>query len=481
MTIGTYLSDAVTMATSVRAGRLLARDMVETALARIGRLDPLINCVTSLLAERARATAIRIDAAVAKGSDPGPLAGVPFGVKNLFDIAGLTTLAGSKILRERPPATDDASVIKHLEAAGAILIGALNMDEFAYGFSTENEHYGVTRNPHDLTRIAGGSSGGSAAAVAAHMVPVALGSDTNGSVRVPAALCGVFGMKPTFGRLSRSGAHAFVSSLDHVGLFAGSVRDLAVTYDAMQGADPTDPALAERAPEPVYPTLDGDTNDLRVASLGGWFEEHAGPGVLEAVARVVRAIQTSERIVIPRTDVARSAAACITAAEAAARHLVNLRSRQQDFDHSTRYRLIAGLAMPAVVTLHAQRIRRWYRDQVLRLFDDHDLFIAPATICAAPRIGEATVRHGGQALPVRANLGLYTQPFSFIGLPVVTVPVIGAGMPIGVQIIAPPWREDLALRLATRLERLGVVACHPFTEPPADVQSVPPATLGNAS
>jgi AtzE family amidohydrolase len=429
---------------------------MEQTLERIARLDPALNCFTAILAERALATAAEIDRKAAAGIDPGPLAGVPFGVKNLFDIAGQTTLAGSIILRDRPPAVADAAMITRLEAAGAILVGALNMDEFAYGFSTENAHYGPTRNPHDPERIAGGSSGGSAAAVAAGMLPLALGSDTNGSVRVPASLCGVFGMKPGFGCLSRAGVYPFVDSLDHVGFFAGSTTDLAAAYDAMQDPEtvsPTAPALAQ------------GSDGLRVAVLGGWFARLAGPGVLDAVERVAAALGNVARVELPNSDVARAAAFCITAAEGGNLHLANLRTRPMDFDPATRARFIAGTVLPASVVVQAQRFRRWYREQAMRLFEHHDVLIAPATICSAPRIGEATVCHDGVTMPVRANLGLYTQPISFIGLPVVTVPVVRDGLPLGVQLIAAPGREDLALRLAAGLEARGAVAARIAPEP----------------
>src|SRR5208283_1501965 len=192
----------------------------------------------------------------ARGASLGPLAGAPFAVKNLYDIEGLPTRAGSKINRDRAPAGADATLVARLEAAGGVLVGALNMGEYAYDFTGQNAHYGPSRNPHDLGHMTGGSSGGSAAAVAGGLVPIALGSDTNGSIRVPSSFCGVFGLKPTYGRLSRAGAFPFVSSLDHLGPFARSVADLALTYDAMLGRDPTDPAQADVAPMPSTITLD---------------------------------------------------------------------------------------------------------------------------------------------------------------------------------------------------------------------------------
>ncbi len=197
--------DAVKIAHLVRSGEVYAQEICQQFLKEINQHNPTLNCFTTLLSEPAITQAKTLDQAIAKGEYIGALAGVPFAVKNLFDIAGITTLAGSKINRENPPATHDATAIQRLKQAGAILVGALNMDEYAYGFVTENSHYGVTPNPHDRTRISGGSSGGSAAAVAAGLIPFTLGSDTNGSIRVPAALCGVFGFKPTYRRLSRRG------------------------------------------------------------------------------------------------------------------------------------------------------------------------------------------------------------------------------------------------------------------------------------
>ena len=256
--IGSYLAagDASTLAAEVRSGRLRASDMVAAYLQKIEQLDPQLSCFTAVTAHSAREQASELDRRIAAGKDPGLLAGVPFAVKILFDVAGLTTVAGSKIHAENPPAARDATAVDRLKKAGAILVGVLNMDEYAYGFTTENSHYGPTRNPHDLERVAGGSSGGSAAAVAADLVPLSLGSDTNGSIRVPASFCGVFGLKPTYGRISRAGALLFSESLDHVGPFTRSVRDLACAFDVLHGPDPLDPVCSRRPPEPCLPVLE---------------------------------------------------------------------------------------------------------------------------------------------------------------------------------------------------------------------------------
>jgi AtzE family amidohydrolase len=451
--------DAATIAEGVRSGARSALAGVEQCLARIAATDRRVNAFTCVLEERALRRAARVDAHPWRADLP--LAGVPFAVKNLYDIAGLATLAGSKIERDATPAARDALLVRRLEAAGAVLVGALNMDEYAYGFTTENRHYGATRNPHDLERSAGGSSGGSAAAVAAGQVPLALGSDTNGSIRVPASLCGTFGLKPTYGRLPRSGTYPFVASLDHLGPFARTVRDLALAYDAMQGPSASDPACARRAAEPVSAGLrDGGTR-LRVGVLGGWFREMAQPEALAAVDAVAEAFATTRLIEWPHVARARAAAFLITNAEGGALHLADLRLRARDFDPLSRDRFLAGALLPAAWIVQAQRVRHWFARQVAAAFATVDVVVAPATPCVAAPIGAEWLELAGTRLPLRPSLGLLTQPVSCVGLPVVSVPLWGMSavaphLPIGVQLIAAPWREDLALRAAAMLEAQGV-------------------------
>ena len=363
------------------------------------------------------------------GRPAGPLAGVPFAVKNLIDVAGLPTLAGSRINRDHPPAAADATLVTRLEAAGAILVGALNMGEYAYDFTGENAHDGPSRNPHDTARMSGGSSGGSGSAVGGALVPIALGSDTNGSIRVPASFCGVFGLKPTYGRLSRAGSFPFVSSLDHLGPLARCTADLALAYDAMQGADTLDPVCTDRAPEPATPTLHDGIAGLRIARAGGYFRAGASAEALSALDTVATALDATREIALPEAARARAAAYVITASEGAALHLPRLRTRAEDFDPDVRDRLIAGALIPAAIVAQAQKFRRWYRDAVLRLFDEVDVILAPATPCVAPLIGQKTFVLDGQEMPLRPNIGIYTQPVSFIGLPVVAVPVPSARRP----------------------------------------------------
>jgi 1-carboxybiuret hydrolase len=449
---------AAEIAMAVSSRKVSAAQVVNATLAHIASVDPKLNAFTDVVADRARNRAHKIDQAIAAGLDIGPLAGVPFAVKNLFDVEGLPTRAGSKINRDRAPALRDATLIERMEAAGAVLVGALNMGEYAYDFTGENVHDGASRNPHDLTRMSGGSSGGSGSAVGGALVPIALGSDTNGSIRVPSSFCGIFGLKPTYGRLSRARSFPFVASLDHLGPFARNVRDLALSYDAMQGPDEEDAACTERPAEPVAASLDEDASGLRIAIAGGYFSKGLFPEAREAIDRLAKALSVTREIELPEAARARAAAYVITTCEGASLHLDRLRTRASDFDPAVRDRLLAGALIPGALVDRAQKFRRWYRSRVLELFQSVDIILAPATPCVAPKLGQQTFVIDGMELPVRPNIGIFTQPISFIGLPVVAVPVPLDPLPIAVQIIAAPWREDLALKVARTLERMGVVA-----------------------
>ena len=399
-----------------------------------------------------------LDAARARGEALPPLAGAPVAAKNLFDIAGLVTRAGALINRDHAPATADATALARLEAAGGLVLGALNMGEYAYDFTGENLHDGPSRNPHDTGRMTGGSSGGSGGAVAGGLAAVALGSDTNGSIRVPAAFCGTFGLKPTYGRISRAGAFPFVASLDHVGPLARSVRDLAATHDALVGPDRADPACTPRPAEPIGQGFEAGVAGLRIARLGGWFARNRLPESDAALDLVCAALGVTAVAELPEAERARGAAFLITMAEAGELHLPRLRARPADFDPAVRDRLIAGAMLPAAWLVGAQRFRRWFAARAGEALRDHDVLLAPCTPMPAPALGTQEVTLDGVRMPLRPNIGLYTQPISFIGLPVAAVPVwpAGSALPMGVQVIAPAWREDIALRVARELERAGV-------------------------
>jgi AtzE family amidohydrolase len=450
---------AVAVAAAVRTQRISARAVALAALARIESLDSRYNCCTAVTRARALAAADRIDAALAAGAAVGPLAGVPYAVKNLFDVEGLATLAGSRINRERPPAVEDATLVRRMDAAGAVLVAALNMDEYAYGFTTENEHYGATRNPHDTARVAGGSSGGSAAALAAGLVPLTLASDTNGSIRVPAALSGVFGLKPTFGRLSRRGAFPFVASLDHLGPLARSTADLALAYDVLQGEDRLDAAQVARPYEPASAQLQRGADGLRLALADDHFARNTGPEAQAALQRAAAALGVTRTVTLPEAARARAAAYVITMAEGGNLHFADLKSRPFDFDPGTRDRFLAGTLVPAHYLVQAQRMRAWFRTAVARVFEDVDVILTAATPVPATLIGQTMMELGGEQVPARPFMGVLTQPISCIGLPVAVAPLQRAGgLPLGIQLIGAPWREDHVLRVAAALEAAGVAS-----------------------
>lgn len=457
-------TDTLSRLDGVQTGRMRARDWLEDSLARIDATDGRVNAFTLRTTERARLEADAIDTRRRAGEALPPLAGLPYAVKNLFDIEGEVTLAGAQVNQGQAAAGADAVLVQQLRASGAVLTGGLNMDEYAYGFTTENSHFGPTRNPHDLTRIAGGSSGGSGAAVAAGQVPAALGSDTNGSIRVPASLCGVWGLKPTFGRLSRRGSYPFVHNLDHLGPIADSAGLLARVYDALQTPDTQDPGCHAQAVQPVSGELAQGMAGLRVGVLGGYFDRHATAAAREAAQSAARVLGATDVVQWPSAEEARAAAFILTAAEGGSLHLPDLRSRAAEFEPLSVDRFIAGALQPAHWLLLAQRFRRIYRAQVQALFAQWDVLIAPATPVPATPIGTEWLELDGARVPCRASMGLLTQPISFAGCPVVAAPLwpeSARGLPMGVQLIGAPWREDLTLRAAHVLEASGVAAVRP--------------------
>ncbi|WNN45232.1 AtzE family amidohydrolase [Winslowiella toletana] len=443
---------------ALTSGDLSAREIAQHTLSAIEQHNPALNAWTEITADRMWQEADVIDRQRRNGQPLPPLAAVPYAVKNLFDVAGYSTLAGASLFRDRPAAREDAWAVNKLAQSGAMLSGMLNMDAYAYGFTTENSHYGATRNPRDLTRIAGGSSGGSAAAVAAGLVHFSLGTDTNGSIRVPASLCGVLGLKPTFGRLSRSGSHPFVASLDHIGPFARSTADLALIYDALQGHDSADAFQANQPPQPTLAALNKGQDGLRCGVLGGYFQQWCNDDARSAVATAARALNASDEVTFADAEIARSSAFLISASEGGNHYLPALRATPERFEPLSRERLLAGAMIPAAWYIQAQRFRRHFQQQVLPLFAQFDVLIAPATPCSATTIGQETMHINGTDLPTRASMGMLTQPISFLGLPVTTVPLQTAGgLPIGLQLIAAPFKEEMALRAARALEQQGLV------------------------
>ena len=426
-----------------------AESAVARALERIGRENPRINAFAEILGEDAIAAA-------RQPVGDGPLAGRVFAAKELFDIAGRPTRAGSKVRADAPPAAADATAVARLKAAGAVLVGTTHMDEFAYGFTGENAHYGAVRNPRDPDFIAGGSSGGSAAAVAAGMVPFALGSDTNGSVRVPAALCGVWGFKPSFGRVSRAGTAPLAWSFDHVGVLAASPEDAAAALDAIQGPDSRDPAAGTERPEPLAPQLGAPLDGLRIAVADGHFASGGVPEVFAAVRRAAHCLDAERSVEIADSDRAVAASLLITSAEAATLHFEEIGDRIGEFDRFTRARWIAAAAIPHVWVARAQQFRRRYGETMRAIFDEIDILATPTTPFPPTRIGQSQIGIGGETVPVRGTLGRYTAPFSFLGYPALSVPVPGEPFPLGVQLVAAPGRDGYLLRAAARLRDEGM-------------------------
>jgi aspartyl-tRNA(Asn)/glutamyl-tRNA(Gln) amidotransferase subunit A len=431
------VKQAVEIAAAVRSGQTSAMAVLEQCLAGLAAESGRLVAVTRILADRARSEAAAVDAAIAAGRDPGPLAGVPYGVKDLFDVRGLPTTAGSSLYADAPPAQTDAQAIGRLHAAGAVLVATLNMDEFAYGFATINARHGTTRNPHDLDRLAGGSSGGSAAVVAAGLLPFSLGSDTNGSIRVPASLTGIYGIKPSHGALPMGGVFPFADSFDDIGPFTFSVADMQCLWQVLGGSDAA-------ASDPI-----------RVARLGGRFRDNVDPDQIAAID----AIAPDARLIeLPDIARARSAAFLITAAEGGRLHREALGRDAMAFDPATRDRLLAGALLPDALYDAAQTFRSDYKQRIVAIMADFDVLLAPATPCVAPLIADPRIMIDGALSPARADLGIHSQPISFTGLPSLSVPLRRPGrLPLGLQLIGRPGGEATLFRFAAILEDKGII------------------------
>lgn len=427
---------------SVRSALRSAESLTIEALERIDRMNPRLCAVTRTLTERALRRAREVDSQVAAGIDPGPLAGVPFGVKDLFDVAGLPNTAGAQMREQAPNASADATAIRRLEAAGAVLVATLNMDAYAYGFVTDNAFHGITRNPHDPERFAGGSSGGSAAAVAGQILPLTLGSDTNGSIRVPAALCGLYGLKPTHGGLPMDGVFPFVASLDDIGPLARSMADLGLSYEVLRGA----------------PVESQSAAALRVGRLDGWFAQRLEAPLVEGLAAIERALGSLPVVSLPEAQTARSAAFVLTAMEGGAAHIDTLRSTPMAYDPAVRDRLIAGALLPPQVLQEMQVFRAMFIKRMHSVFERFDVLLAPTVGCVAPRIDDPYIDSGaGQRVPARSHLGMLTQPISFAGLPVIAAPLPVSGLPLGIQLVGAPGSESKLFALARSLEAQGLL------------------------
>jgi aspartyl-tRNA(Asn)/glutamyl-tRNA(Gln) amidotransferase subunit A len=442
------LSDAAAL---VRARRVSPVELTRAMLARIERLDSQLTSYITVTAEAALAAAEQAEQA-ARAGEERPLLGVPLALKDLFDTAGVRTTGGAKILAERVPQRD-ATAVARLRRAGAVLLGKLNMHEFAFGVSTANPHFGTCRNPWDPSRIPGGSSGGSGAALAAGLCYGSLGSDTGGSIRIPAALCGVTGLKPTYGRVSRAGVLPLSWSLDHAGPMARTVRDVALLLTVIAGHDPADPASAT-VPVPDFTAgLENGIRGLRIGLPRVYFFEELEDDVAQAVEAAIEALRTEgaavREVLVPHLDVAAAAFAPIISAEAAAYHQRWLRERPQDYGEDVRQRLLQGLLYPAVDYVNAQRARRWVRDGFLQTLEEVDVLLTPAVPTTAPPIP-------GPAVATPNPLTRCTFPINLTGLPALSLPCgfDRQGLPVGLQIIGRPFDEATVLRVGHTYQRL---------------------------
>ena len=464
-------------AARVRRREVSAVDLTRAVLARARTTEPTVGAYLTLDDDGALAAATEIDRRVAAGEDPGPLAGVPIGVKDVICTAGLRTTAGSRILERFVPPYD-ATVTARLRAAGAVVVGKLNCDEFAMGSSTENSALGTTRNPWDGTRVPGGSSGGSAAAVAARSCLAALGTDTGGSIRLPAAFCGVTGLKPTYGRVSRYGVIAYASSLDQVGPMARDVADTALVFDAIAGHDPRDSTSSPRPPARVSEALGRDVRGLRLGLPKEYFVEGMAPDVDRAVRAAVASLEgigaTVEPVSLPHTEYAIATYYLVATAEASSnlarydgvRYGLRVASpgagvtdmyaetREAGFGAEVKRRIMLGTyALSAgyydAYYLKALQVRTLIARDFTRVFERCDAIVAPVAPTTAFRLGERTddplTMYLSDILTISVNLA---------GLPGLSVPCgfDSAGAPIGLQLIGKPFDEPTIFRLGAAYE-----------------------------
>ncbi len=458
----------------IRSRALSPVDLVEAVLARIDRFDGL-NAFITVTADLAREQAASSAREIAAGRYRGPLHGIPVSLKDLISTRGIRTTSGSRIHAEHVP-THDATITTRLREAGAVLIGKAALHEFAYGVTTDNPHYGPTRNPWGPDRIPGGSSGGSAAAVAAGLGPASIGTDTGGSVRLPAALCGVVGLKPTYGRASRHGVFPLAWTLDHPGPLTRSVEDAAIVLQEIAGPDPEDPTTLGQDVPDFSGTLRRPVRGLRAGVLTDPYHEDMADDVRAAFEEAVGMLRSLgvqvERVRFPRAAEASAAQTAIIMSEAASVHERWLRDRPEDYGADTRARLQRGQFLSATQYLRAQRVRALIQDEVRSLLRSCAVLVCPTVPCPAPRIGEDAVVIRGAGVKVVDVMTRFTRLWNFTGLPAISVPcgVGTGGMPLGLEVIGRAMDEATVLAVAYAYEQ----ATPWHTRRPPESASPPP-------
>ena len=442
----------------IRSGQLSPVELYEAHLERIDQTDGALNSFITVMADQARAEARAAEDAVRSGNYLGPLHGIPVGLKDLYYTRGVRTGIGSKILADFVP-DYDAGVTERFQEAGAVLMGKLQMHEFALGASSENPHDGDAHNPWDTSRITGGSSGGSGSSVAAGQCMAALGSDTGGSIRIPSSFCGIVGLKPTFGRVSRHGVYPLAFSLDTVGPMTRTALDAGLVLNAIAGHDPRDPSSANVPVEDFTAEIGQGIEGLRVGLPQEYFYDIIDPEVTEAVQTAAGVLEELgarvEETSIPALDHALAISSTILYVEAAEVHFEHLRDRPDDIGDDVRQRFEVGSLTPAQDYIKAQRARRVFSVQVAEAMETYDVLLAPTTTFGAPPIGERESIVAGEPYATRTLLARLTRPFNLTGQPGVSVPCgfNSSGMPMGMQFGARPWREATALRVAHAYEQ----------------------------
>jgi len=441
----------------LRENQVSPVEVTQAYLRRIEALDEAINAYITVTQDRALADARRCEKEILHGDYRGPLHGVPVALKDLYDTAGVRTTAGSKIYAHRVP-DEDATGVARLRAAGAVLLGKTNLHEFAYGVTTESSYFGPTRNPWDLERVPGGSSGGSGAALAAGLCVAATGSDTGGSIRVPAALCGIVGLKPTYGRISCHGLLPLSRALDHPGPMTRTVYGAAVMLAAMAGYDPLDPATAD-VPVPDYTArLRDDVTGLRIGvdpqrTLSGIHQEVRAAFQKSLAVLKDLGVEIME-VSVPRVEKGVEAALIILMAEATSIHEDFLRARPGDYQPDVRARLEKGFGIRGIDYGRARRTGEFVRRDLALLFEQVDLLAIPMCAIPAPELGQREVTIDGEAVPVMTALTRYTRIFNLTGQPAISVPCGFSSevLPIGLQLVGRAWDEATVLRAAQAYE-----------------------------